>query len=199
MAWADIPSQAYIVIGVAVGGAICILATYLNQRAYRKLERERLREARKDALLGDLGRRFQAVATDFSAAAHAMCSLTWHAAHDDMSQKMIDDYNAAMHAILPKLISGKIMVSALDAGLGEQLDMYIELAHEVDEKIGLACLAYARDNTDGLAQLKGLHVTATDFDEIIYKRMGEIGAGKAPSKLIRLMTRKWSGLRGATK
>ena len=34
MAWADIPNQAYVVIGVAVGGAICILATYLNQRAY---------------------------------------------------------------------------------------------------------------------------------------------------------------------
>lgn len=199
MAWADIPGEAYVVIGVAAGGAVCIIATYLNQRAHRKLERDRLREMRKDALLKELGSRFQQVAMDFSAAAHAMCSLTWQAAHDNMTQKLIDDYNAEMRAILPKLIGGKIMVSALDAGLGEQLDMYVDLAHEVDEKIAIANLAYAKDNADGLAQLKALHVAATDFDEIIYKQIGEVASGKAPSRLIRLMTRKWSTQRGKTR
>ena len=199
MAWADIPGEAYVVIGVAVGGAVCIIATYLNQRAYRKLERERLRETRKDALLKELGTRFQAVAMDFSAAAHAMCALTWQATHDNMTQKLIDDYNADMRTILPRLISGKIMVSALDANLGEQLDLYVDLAHEVDEKIAIACLAYAKDSADGLAQLKTLHVAATDFDEIIYKKMGEVASGKAASPLIRLMTRKWSSQRNKTR
>ncbi len=199
MTWGDIPSEAYALIGVAVGGAICILTMFLNQRAHRKLEKEKLREARKDALLKELGTRFQAMAMDFSAAAHSMCSLTWQAAHGNMTQKLIDDYNAEMHATLPRLISGKIMVSALDAKLGEQLDMYVDLAHEVDEKIGLACLAFAKDNADGLEQLKALHVTATDFDEIIYKNMGEVGSGKARLPLIKLMTRKWSALRGKQK
>jgi hypothetical protein len=199
MAWADIPSEAYVLIGVAVGGTICIITTYLNQRAHRKLEREKLREARKDALLKELGTRFQAVAMDFSAAAHSMCSLTWQAAHGNMTQSMIDDYHAEMREILPRLISGKIMVSALDTKLGDQLDMYVDLAHEVDERIGIACLAFAKDNADGLEQLKTLNVTATDFDEIIYKNMGELGSGKAPSTLIKLMTRKWSALRGKTK
>jgi hypothetical protein len=196
MAWADIPNEGYVLIGVAVGGTICILTTYLNQRAHRKLEKEKFREARKDALLKDLGTRFQAVAMDFSAAAHSMCALTWQAAHGNMTQKMIDDYHADMHAVLPRLIAGKIMVTALDRELGGQLDMYIDLAHEVDEKIGLACLAYAKDNADGLEQLKTLHVTATDFDEIIHKNMAAVASGKAPSALMRLITGKWSPLRG---
>jgi hypothetical protein len=199
MAWADIPSEAYVLIGAALGGLISIVTTFLNQRAHRKLEKEKLREARKDALLKELGARFQAVAMDFSAAAHSMCSLTWHAAQGNMTQTLIDDYNAEMRAILPKLIGGKIMVSALDTELGEQLDMYVDLAHEVDERIGIACLAYAKDNADGLEQLKALHVTATDFDEIIYKNMGKVGSGKVPSTLIKLMTGKWSALRGKTK
>jgi hypothetical protein len=199
MAWADIPSEAYVLIGAALGGLISIVTTFLNQRAHRKREKEKLREARKDALLKELGARFQAVAMDFSAAAHSMCSLTWHAAQGNMTQTLIDDYNAEMHAILPKLIGGKIMVSALDTELGQQLDMYVDLAHEVDERIGIACLAYAKDNADGLERLKALHVTATDFDEIIYKNMGKVGSGKAPSTLIKLMTGKWSALRGKKK
>jgi len=110
-----------------------------------------------------------------------------------VSQKLIDDYNAEIHAVLPRLVGGKIMIWSLDPGLGDRLDLFVDLAHEVDERIGIACAAYAKDNAAGLEQLKALNVTARDLDEIIYKKLGELGGGKRT--LGKWMLRKWSALR----
>jgi hypothetical protein len=85
----------------------------------------------------------------------------------------------------------------LDPGLGDQLDLFVDLAHEVDEKIGIACATYAKDNAAGLEQLKALNVTARDLDEIIYKKLGELGGGKRT--LGKWMLRKWSALRARKK
>jgi hypothetical protein len=193
MDWADIPKEAYGLAGVAIGGGISIMTIYFSQRGQRKLERERLREARSDALLGELGTSFQRVAIDVSAAAHSMCWLTWQAANGHMTQKMIDDYNAEIHTVMPRLVGGKIKIWAMDPGLGDKLDMFVDLTHEVDEKIGIACATYAKDNAAGLEQLKGLNVTARDLDEIIYKKLGELGGGKRT--LGKWVLRKWSALR----
>jgi hypothetical protein len=197
MDWADIPKEAYGLAGAAIGGGISIITTFFNQRRQRKLEREKLREGRKDALLRELGTCFRTVAVDFSSAAHSMCWLTWQADHGNMTQKMIDDYNAEIHAILPKLIGGKIMIGALDPELGDQLDLFVDLTHEVDEKIGIACLTYAKDNAAGLEQLKALNVTARDLDEIIYKQLGGLGRGK--HTLGKWIIRRWSALRARKK
>jgi hypothetical protein len=197
MDWADIPKEAYGLAGVVIGGGISILTTLFLQRRQRKLARETVREERKDALSRELGKHFQAVATDFSALAHSMCWLTWQAGQGNMSQAMIDDYHAEIHAILPKVAGGRIMVGTLDPELGYQLDLFVELAREVDEKIGIACLAYAKDNAAGLEQLKGLNVAARDLDEIMYKRLGELGQGKR--SLGKWMLRKWSASRARRK
>jgi hypothetical protein len=197
MDWADIPKEAYGLAGVVIGGGISIVTTLFIQRRQRKLEREKLREERKDALSRELGTHFQAVAVDFSALAHSMCWLTWQAGQGNVSQAMIDDYNAEIHAILPKVVGGKIMVGALDPELGYQLDTFVDLAREVDEKIGIACLAYAKDNAAGLEQLKALNVPAGDFDEIVCKKLGELGRGK--QSLGKWMLRRWSASRARKK
>jgi hypothetical protein len=197
MDWADIPKEVYGLVGAVIGGGISIITIFFSQRGQRKSERERLREGRKDALLGELGTCFQRVAIDLGAAAHSMCWLTWQAAHGNMSQKMIDDYNAEIHAVMPRLIGGKIRIWALDPGLGDQLDLFVDLAHEVDEKIGIACATYAKDNAAGIEQLKALNVTARDLDEIIYKKLGELGGGKRT--LGKWIVRKWSALRARKK
>jgi len=194
MDWAGIPKEAYALLGAAVGALISIAAAYLTQRAQRKLEREKLGEARQDAMLRELGRCFQTMATDFGSAAHSMCRLTWQASHGNMTQEMIDKYNAEMHESLPKLVGGKTMIWALDPKLGDQLDEYIQLAYEVDEKIGMACLTFEKDSAAGLAELKALNVLAKDFDEIIYRRLGEIGRGRPHTALFKWMARKWSDL-----
>jgi hypothetical protein len=193
MDWADIPKEVYGLAGAAIGGGISMMTIYLSQRGQRKLEREKLREGRKDALHGELGECFQRVAIDLGAAAHSMCWLTWQAANGNMSQKMIDDYNAEIRAALPRLIGGKIMIWSLDPGLGDRLDLFVDLTHEVDEKIGIACATYAKDNAAGLEQLKALNVTARDLDEIINKKLGELGGGKRT--LAKWVLRKWSALR----
>jgi len=194
MDWASIPKEAYALLGAAVGALISIVTAYLTQRAQRKLEREKLRGARQGAMLRELGRCFQAMATDFGSAAHSMCWLTWQASHGNMTQEMIDEYNAEIHEILPKLVGGKIMIWALDPKLGDQLDEYIQLAYEVDEKIGIACLTFEKDNAAGLAELKALNTLAEDFDEIIYRKLGEIGRGRPHTTLFKWMARKWSDL-----
>jgi|SRR5262249_22556227 len=194
MDWESVPKEAYALLGVVVGAVISIVTVYLTQRGQRKLEREKLREARKDDLLRELGRRFQTMATDFGAAAHSMCSLTWQATHGNVTQEMIDRYNAEMHEILPKLVGGKTMIWALDPRLGDQLDEYVQLAYEFDEKIGIACLTFEKDSAAGLAELKALDVLARDFDEIIYRKLGEIGRGRPHAALSRWMARKWSNL-----
>ena len=193
MDWADIPEEVYGLAGAAIGGGISIMTIYFSQRGQRRLEREKLREERKDALLGELGECFQRVAIDLGAAAHSMCWLTWQATHGNVSQKLIDDYNAEIHAVLPRLVGGKIMIWSLDPGLGDRLDLFVDLAHEVDEKIGIACATYAKDNAAGLEQLKALNVTARDLDEIINKKLGELGGGKRT--LAKWVLRKWSALR----
>jgi len=86
------------------------------------------------------------------------------------------------------------MIWALDPKLGDQLDEYIQLAYEVDEKIGMACLTFEKDSAAGLAELKALNVLAKDFDEIIYRRLGEIGRGRPHTALFKWMARKWSDL-----
>jgi hypothetical protein len=197
MDWADIPKEAYGLAGVVIGSGISTMTIFLYQRRQRKLEREKLREGRQDALSRELGKHFQAVATDFSALAHSMCWLTWQADHGNMTQHMIDDYHAEIHAVLPKLIGGKIMVGALDPELGYQLDLFIDLAREVDEKIGIACLAYATDNAAGHEQLKALNMSARDIDDIIYKKLGELGRGR--QSLGKWMLRKWSASRARKK
>jgi hypothetical protein len=194
MDWASIPKEAYALLGAAVGALISIATAYLTQRGQRKLEREKLREARQDAMLRELGRCFQTMATDFGSAAHSMCWLTWQASHGNMTQEMIDKYNAEMHESLPKLVGGKTMIWALDPKLGDQLDEYIQLAYEVDEKIGMACLTFGKDSAAGLAELKALNILAKDFDEIIYRRLGEIGRGRPHTALFKWMARKWSDL-----
>ncbi|HEY1363275.1 MAG TPA: hypothetical protein VGF60_13625 [Xanthobacteraceae bacterium] len=197
MAWADIPNEAYALIGAGLGGGISVATTYLIQRGQRRLQREQLREARKAALLKELGIRFQAIATDFSAAAHSMCWLTWQAAHGGVSQKMLDDYHAEMHAILPRLIGGKIMISALDPAVGDQLELFVDLAHEVEEEIAAACATYANDEAAGREQLKALNLKARDLDEIIYRKLADVGSGKSHTRLMRWMTRKWAAGRRA--
>jgi hypothetical protein len=193
MDWADIPKEAYGLAGVALGGGITLLTTLLYQRRQRKLEREKLRDERRDALSRELGTHFQAVAVDFSSLAHSMCRLTWQAGQGNMSQAMIDDYNAEIHAALPKVVGGKIMVGTLEPELGYQLDLFVDLAREVDEKIALACLAYAKDNAAGLDQLKALNLAARDLDDIICKKLGELGSGKR--SLGKWMLRKWTASR----
>jgi hypothetical protein len=122
----------------------------------------------------------------------SMCALTWQASQDNVTQAMIDDYHAEVHAMLPKVIGGKIMVAALDPDLGYQLDVFVDLAREVDEKIGVACLAYAKDNAAGIEQLKSLKTPARDFDEIVYRRLSELGGNQSLGKW---MLRKWSASR----
>ena len=192
MDWADIPKEAYGLAGVVLGGGICLVTTLLYQWRQQRLERKKLAEERKDALTRELGKYFQAMAVDFSALAHSMCWLTWQASQDNVTQAMIDDYHAEVHAMLPKVIGGKIMVAALDPDLGYQLDVFVDLAREVDEKIGVACLAYAKDNAAGIEQLKSLKTPARDFDEIVYRRLGELGGKQSLGKW---MLRKWSASR----
>ena len=181
---------------MALGGIIVLVTTLLYQWRQRKLERDRLTEQRKDALTRELGKHFQAMAVDFSSLAHSMCWLTWQAGQGNMSQAMVDDYNAEVHAVLPKVVGGRIMVGALDAELGYELDVFVDLAREVDEKIGLACLAYAKENAAGIEQLKALNVPAKDFDEIVYRRLGELGGKQSLGKW---MLRKWSASRARRK
>jgi hypothetical protein len=76
------------------------------------------------------------------------------------------------------------------------LDTFVDLAREVDEKIGIACLAYAKDNAAGLDQLKALNVPARDFDEIVCKKLGELGGKQSLGKW---MLRKWSASRARRK
>jgi len=70
--------------------------------------------------------------------------------------------------------------------------VFVDLAREVDEKIGVACLAYAKDNAAGIEQLKSLKTPARDFDEIVYRRLSELGGNQSLGKW---MLRKWSASR----
>ena len=196
MDWANLSKEAYGLAGVALGGVIVLVTALLYQWRQRKLERDRLTEQRKDALTRELGKHFQAMAVDFSSLAHSMCWLTWQAGQDNVSQVMIDDYHAEIHATLPKVVGGRIMVGTLDPELGYELDVFVDLAREVDEKIGIACLAYAKDNAAGIEQLKALNIPAKDFDEIVYRRLGELGGKQS---LGRWMLRKWSASRARRK
>jgi hypothetical protein len=196
MDWANLSKEAYGLAGVAVGGIIVLVTALLYQWRQRKLERDRLTEQRKDALTRELGRHFQTMAVDFSSLAHSMCWLTWQAGQGNMSQAMVDDYHAEVHSTLPKVVGGRIMVGTLDSELGYELDVFVDLAREVDEKIGLACLAYAKDNAAGIEQLKALNTPAKDFDEIVYRKLGELGGKQSLGKW---MLRKWSASRARRK
>jgi hypothetical protein len=121
-----------------------------------------------------------------------MCWLTWQADHGHMTQKMIDDYNAEMHVTLPKLIGGKISISALDEKLGKLIEEFVELAHEVDEKIGQACLAFQRNPAEGIDLLKRLNENARDFDGIIFHKFGDLGRGRPHVSLLERMLKGWS-------
>jgi hypothetical protein len=178
MDWKNIPSGAYVVIGALIGGGITLLTTLLNQRGQWRLERLKMRASREDAQLKELGVRFQAVATDFSSAAHSMCWLTWQADNGSMTGKMIENYNAEIHATLPKLIGGKISIAAMDETIGTALLKYVDRAHEVDAKIGGACLLFEEDSAKGIEALKQLHEDAKQFDALIYSELEIIGRAK---------------------
>jgi hypothetical protein len=97
-----------------------------------------------------------------------------------------------MHVILPKLIGGKIAISALDEEMGQQLEEFVELAHEVDEKIGVACLEFAKSNASGIERLKLLYKDAQDFDEVISTKLGKLGRDKRPVRLLKWILQRWS-------
>jgi hypothetical protein len=125
-----------------------------------------------------------------------MCWLTWQADSGNMTQKMIDNYNAEIHATLPRLIGGKISISVMDENLGAALLKYVDRAHEVDAKIGGACLLFERDSEKGIEALKQLHEDAKSFDALIYTQLEVTGRGKqylSPGKWIaRVWTARFS-------
>lgn len=142
MEWSAIPSEIYTLAGTLVGGLIGFLGTYFTQRTQTKIERQRIREAR-------LGQ----VALDLAAVAHSTCWLTWSASRNYVNDKLINDYNAEIHQILPRIIGSHIALASADRYLGQLTRKLVLDAHEVDEKIGEACIAYETNRANGIAQL----------------------------------------------
>ena len=62
---------------------------------------------------------------------------------------------------------------------GKQIEECVELAHEVDDKAGQACLAFGRDPAHGLGQLKQLNENARDFDAVIFARFADVARSRA--------------------
>jgi hypothetical protein len=191
----DIPKEAYGIIGTAlgafIGGGIGIFTMWMTLRNQRKLEIAKLRAARQDALHKEFSGRFQSLATDLAAAAHCMCWFTWSAAHDAMNDKMVADYDIEIHEILPKLIGDHISVTAVDKELGLISHKFVDYAHEVDEQIGIACLAYAKNKEEGMEKLKTLNKAARAFDEEVYERLAEFAAKRYSEFLNEPIIRSW--------
>ena len=53
---------------------------------------------------------------------------------------------------------------------------FVDHAHEVDERIGAACLAYEGHQAEGMKQLKALDEEVSDFDDEVYDRLAEFAA-----------------------
>ena len=105
-----------------------------------------------------------------------MCWFTWSATHDKINDEIVKTYDMEMHDILPKLLGDYISVAAVDAELGLISKKFVDQAHEVDEKIGTACLAYEGNQAEGMKQLKALDEEVSDFDDEVYDRLAEFAA-----------------------
>jgi hypothetical protein len=136
----------------------------------------KLRATRQRVLHKDFSQRFQSLANDLAAAAHCMCWFTWSATHDKINDEIVKTYDMEMHDILPKLLGDYISVAAVDEELGLISKKFVDHAHEVDEKIGTACLAYEGNQAEGMKQLKALDEEVSDFDDEVYDRLAEFAA-----------------------
>ena len=75
----------------------------------------------------------------------------FHRVLGEVLDGLADDYDAEIHAAFPRITGGKIKIWALDPGLGDQLDLFVDLAHEVDGSLTISGFAGASDLDAGVA------------------------------------------------
>lgn len=159
----DIPKEAYALLGAALGAIAAIAGTFVTQFFARSIERERVHSAR-----------FQQIATDFSAAAHALLWITWPATEGALTKAMIDKYHNEIHVLLPKIVGAHVAISAIDADLANLTAHLVDRVHDVDEKIARACLHWEGDANACTKELAAAYNDALAIDSAVYKQMAEM-------------------------
>ena len=131
--------------GVLVGGGL----TVWHQR---RLEREKIENARADAIAKELSSAVQQLTIHVASAVHSMCWLTWLAARrpDQVTQERIDKYDAEQHITLPKILGYLTTTAALDAQFYDKLREQADEVFRLDAEIGEAGLAFVT-NPSGTA------------------------------------------------
>jgi hypothetical protein len=149
MIFPNIPTDAYVPIGVVIGAFITLLGVFFTQffgrKTARELEESKVRAARADLLIKEVNLKVSQLAADLGAASHSMAWLTWAANHGTLTEKRIESYDEEMHLVLPKVLGGIVAVASLDERLGKVANGIAKDLYNLDEKLGRICVLFSGD------------------------------------------------------
>jgi hypothetical protein len=151
------PSAA--LLGVLLGGAL----TSWNQG---RLEREKRRHARGDALAKELLTASQQLTISVASSLHSMCWLCWLAATgpEKLTQVKIDQYDEEQHETLPKILGYLSTLAALDLQLYDMLRPHVDKVFALDATIGESGLAFSADSPGATAALAEHYRSMVDLE-----------------------------------
>ncbi|OPY99244.1 hypothetical protein A5906_26315 [Bradyrhizobium sacchari] len=146
MRFPNIPTEAYVPIGVVIGASIALLGVLFTQifqrQTSREVEESKVRAARADLLIKEVNLKVSQLAADLGAASHSMAWLIWAANNGTLTKQRIDSYDQEMHLVLPKVLGDVVAVASLDERLGKVASVIAAELYDLDKRLGDICLLF---------------------------------------------------------
>jgi hypothetical protein len=131
-------------IGALIGAIAGIAGGWLSNWHQTRLEREKWLRGRSEDFAKDLRSSVKELTTTLANTMHGMAWLCWRAeyAPDRLGQADIDQYDAAMHKLLPRIFASHAVIAGMDEDVHGQLRPLVKSVIELDVAIGQASLEF---------------------------------------------------------
>ena len=142
----------------------------------RKDEQGKWQQQRQDEANASLRSAIASLAQQLATCVQTVAWFTWKAGHapDSLTPEEIEKYNTDMKALLPTLVSGHLLVVALDPKKDAAIRPLVDAAYNLDHRTALASLELGASRPDGLKMLWQCFVDSEEFLTTLHDRFAGI-------------------------
>jgi hypothetical protein len=161
--------------GTLIGAVAGIAGGWLSGSRQAALEREKWLRERSEEFSKELRSSVKELTTTLADAMHAMGWLCWRAKHDSgrLGQADIDEYDDAMHRLLPRIFGLHAVIAGMDEDVHRRLGSLVTGAVRLDVRVGQASLEFKPGVPDSAAPMAELFGSANDLLNALHEGVAD--------------------------
>jgi hypothetical protein len=175
-------------VGAAIGATTVFISSYLTFRYQLRLEEQKSKIAREDALDKELRSYGAEVIREMFSALHSMAWIAWHAYKQKelgialINDELISQYHQEIHSAVPRLLGHLAAVDSVDKRAYKELSDRWDELQELENRIANTLVRYQSLPDESLRTLAEYHPEIMGLYKSVPQNLADIMKSLGPGK-----------------